>query len=142
MRRIGEVTALETLIAGKNWTYAPVVSVVRDDRWGRSYESYSENSALVAELGRQAVLGFQGEVGKTFMQPDRLMATAKHFIGDGGTEDGVDRANNLASEEDLIRIHSPGYVSTLEAGVLSVMASHNSWQGTACAGTNTCSPPF
>lgn len=134
VRRIGEVTALETLIAGKNWTYAPVVSVVRDDRWGRSYESYSENPALVAELGRQAVLGFQGEVGKTFMQPNRLMATAKHFIGDGGTEDGVDRANNLASEEDLIRIHSPGYVATLEAGVLSVMASHNSWQGTRLHG--------
>jgi beta-glucosidase len=134
VRRIGEVTALETLIAGKNWTYAPVVSVVRDDRWGRSYESYSENPALVAELGRQAVLGLQGEVGTTFMQPNRLMATAKHFIGDGGTEDGVDRADNLATEEDLIRIHSPGYVSTLEAGVLSVMASHNSWQGTRLHG--------
>ncbi|MEY4590239.1 MAG: hypothetical protein RL497_2315 [Pseudomonadota bacterium] len=134
VRRIGEVTALETLIGGKNWTYAPVVSVVRDDRWGRSYESYSENPTLVAELGRQAVLGLQGEPGTSFMQPNRLMATAKHFIGDGGTEDGVDRANNTASEEDLIRIHGPGYVSTIEAGVLSVMASHNSWQGTRLHG--------
>lgn len=134
VRKIAEVTALETLAAGKNWTYAPVVSVVRDDRWGRTYESYAESPDLVADLGRQAVLGLQGEVGSTFMQPNRLMATAKHFIGDGGTEDGVDRANNLSSEEDLIRIHSPGYVSTLEAGVLSVMASHNSWLGTRLHG--------
>ncbi len=135
VRKIGEATALETLASGKSWTFAPAVTVVRDDRWGRTYEGYSENPELVAALGKSAILGLQGSLTDgSFMGPKRLMATAKHFVGDGGTEDGVDRANNLDSEKDLVAIHAQSYVSAIEAGVLTIMASHNSWQGTRLHG--------
>ncbi len=130
VRKISEITAIETIILGKDWTFAPEISVVRNDRWGRTYEGYSENPELVAELGYHSILGFQGSIADgTFMDGSRLIATAKHYVGDGGTVDGVDRADNIASEEELIRIHSPGYFRAIEAGVLTIMISHSSWQG-------------
>ena len=68
------------------------------------------------------------------MDGQRLIATAKHYVGDGGTVDGVDRADNLSTEQELIDIHAPGYFTAIEAGVLSIMASHSSWQGTRMHG--------
>jgi beta-glucosidase len=135
VEEIARVTAVETMVLGKDWTFAPEISVTRNDRWGRTYEGYSEEPGLVAELGKAAVEGFQGRAGTdSFMNGQRLLATAKHYIGDGGTENGVDRANTLASEPDLIRLHAPGYFAAIEAGVLSIMASHSSWQGTRMHG--------
>ncbi|HEY7773985.1 MAG TPA: glycoside hydrolase family 3 N-terminal domain-containing protein [Marinagarivorans sp.] len=135
VRKIGEVTAIETMVLGKDWTFAPEISVTRNDRWGRTYEGYSEDATLVAELGKAAVEGFQGSISDgTFMDGTRLLATAKHYVGDGGTVDGVDRADNLSTEQELIDIHSPGYFTAIEAGVLSIMASHSSWQGTRMHG--------
>lgn len=135
VRKIGEVTAIETMVLGKDWTFAPEISVTRNDRWGRTYEGYSEDATLVATLGQAAIEGLQGSVSEgTFMDGRRLLATAKHYVGDGGTVDGVDRADNLSTEQELIDIHAPGYFTAIESGVLSIMASHSSWQGTRMHG--------
>lgn len=126
---IGKATATEVAATGINWIFAPTVAVARDDHWGRSYESYSEDPTLVKNLGAALVKGIQGTVGSNFMQSGRLIATAKHYLGDGGTEKGKDQGNNIASEADLVRLHAQGYITSLEAGVQTVMASFNSWHG-------------
>ncbi|KKL02149.1 glycoside hydrolase family 3 protein [Rheinheimera mesophila] len=126
---IGKATAIEVAATGINWIFAPTVAVARDDRWGRSYESYSEDPVIVKELGAALVKGIQGNLGSDFMQSGRLIATAKHYLGDGGTENGKDQGNNLDNEADLVRLHAQGYISSLDAGVQTVMASFNSWHG-------------
>jgi len=105
------------------------LAVARDARWGRTYEAYSEDPALVKAYSGQAVLGLQGTAGDDFMAADRVIATAKHFVGDGATRDGVDRGDADISEQALRDIHTLGYFSAIEAGVQTVMASFNSWQG-------------
>jgi beta-glucosidase len=135
VRRIGEITAVQVRASGMDWTFSPSLSVVRNDRWGRTYEGFSEDPKLVSELGRQAILGYQGDLSKTGrMDPSHIMATAKHYLADGGTVDGIDRGNNFSSEEELIRLHAYPYFAAVEAGVLSVMASHSSWHGTRMHG--------
>ena len=130
IERIGEITALEVAATGIDWTFAPTLAVARDDRWGRTYESYSEDPEIVREYAGRMVTGLQGAVGTPeFLDASHVLATAKHYVGDGGTEGGVDQGDNLASEEELIRIHAPGYFPALEAGVQTVMASFNSWRG-------------
>lgn len=122
IRRIGAATAEEVAATGIDWTFAPTLAVVRDDRWGRTYEGYSEDPEIVFNFAGAMVDGLQGE----FTQSN-VVATAKHYIGDGGTELGADQGNNSASEADMINIHGQGYYSALEAGVQTVMASFNSW---------------
>jgi beta-glucosidase len=140
VRQVSAATALETRVLGKDWTFAPEVSVTRDDRWGRTYEGYGEDAQWVAKLGQASIEGLQGQLGSQgqanahFMNGKQVMATAKHYIGDGGTENGVDRANNSASEKDLIATHAPGYFTAVQSGVLSIMASHSSWQNTRMHG--------
>ncbi len=130
IRQIGEITAREIRVTGQDWTFAPTLAVVRDDRWGRTYESYSEDPAIVASYATAMMEGLQGEIGDAdFLQGEHVLATAKHFIGDGGTHRGVDQGDNRASEADLARIHGGGYPPAIEAGALSVMASFNSWHG-------------
>ena len=130
IERIGEITAIEVAVTGIDWTFAPTVAVVRDDRWGRTYEGYSEDPEIVRTFAERMVRGLQGTPGEPgFLDTRRVIATAKHFIGDGGTEDGVDRGDNLASEQQLLDIHGPGYVAALNAGAQTIMASYNSWQG-------------
>jgi beta-glucosidase len=119
MERIGVVTAREVAATGIDWTFAPVVAVVRDDRWGRTYESYSEDPEIVRAYAGRIVRGLQNA---------GVIATAKHFIGDGGTG-GVDRGDNTSSEEQLLSLHAQGYLSAIQASVQTVMASYNSWQG-------------
>lgn len=128
VRRIGQATAREVAVTGLDWTFAPTVAVSRDQRWGRAYESYSEDPALVAGFAREAVAGLQGDnaSGGPF-GPASVVATAKHFIGDGGTELGRDRGNTVIDETGLRAVHGPGYVAALGAGVQTVMASYNSW---------------
>ena len=129
VEKISNAVAIEVSSSGLDLTFAPAVSVPRDDRWGRTYEGFSEDPQLVALLGKHSVIGLQGELGNDFLIEKKVLATAKHFIGDGGTLDGVDKGNTILSEEDLIEIHAKGYMSTIEAGVQFVMASFNSWNG-------------
>ena len=130
MERIGAATAREVAATGLDWTFAPTVAVVRDDRWGRTYESYSEDPDIVRAYADRVVRGLQGTRGsREFLDPSHVLATAKHFIGDGGTADGVDRGDTVVSEADLLRIHGQGYLAAIAAGVQTVMASYNSWNG-------------
>ncbi|MER2490841.1 glycoside hydrolase family 3 protein [Catenovulum sediminis] len=129
MQKIGDATAKEVAVTGIEWSFAPTVAVVRDDRWGRTYESYSEDPEVVASYAGEVVKGIQGEIGVDFLKGYRRIATAKHFVGDGGTLNGIDRGDTIASEDDLRDIHAAGYFTAIEAGVQSVMASFNSWKG-------------
>jgi beta-glucosidase len=124
IQRIGEATALEVAAT------APTVAVVRDDRWGRTYEGFSEDPEIVRQYAGRMITGLQGSAGSPdFLSPSHVVATAKHFIGDGGTDQGVDQGDNLSTEQQLLDIHAQGYLSAFEAGVQTVMASFNSWRG-------------
>ncbi|SDK62343.1 glycoside hydrolase family 3 protein [Microbulbifer yueqingensis] len=130
IRRIGEATAREVAVTGVDWTFAPTVAVVRDDRWGRTYESYSEDPAVVKAYAEAMVKGLQGEKNDDdFLRGENLVATAKHWIGDGGTMRGIDRGDNQVPEKELAEVHAAGYFGALPAGVQTVMASFNSWNG-------------
>ena len=130
MHEIGTVTAKEILVTGLDWTFAPTIAVVRDDRWGRTYESYSEDPAIVEKYAGYLVEGIQGKLSdNTFLDEDHLIATAKHFIGDGGTIDGRDQGDNISTEEELRDIQGAGYPVAISRGVQAVMASFNSWHG-------------
>jgi beta-glucosidase len=130
LERIGAATAREVAATGLDWTFAPTVAVVRDDRWGRTYESYSEDPEIVRAYADRIVRGLQGAPdSREFLDSSHVLATAKHFIGDGGTADGVDRGDTAVSEADLLRIHAAGYVAAIAAGVQTVMVSYNSWNG-------------
>jgi beta-glucosidase len=128
IRRIGEVTAAEVRTTGMDWSFAPTIAVARDDRWGRTYESYSEDPKIVAQYAAAMVTGLEGS-GSTFLDKDHVISTAKHFLGDGSTDGGRDQGDSLASEADLIRLHAAGYAQAIDAGTQSIMASFNSWHG-------------
>jgi len=134
VRRIGRATAADVAATGIDWNFAPTLAVSTDLRWGRAYESFSSDPALVAELGRAAVLGLQGEPGDDWLGHTRVLATAKHFVGDGGTHHGVDQGDTRLSEAALARIHGLPYRPAIAAGVQTVMASFSSWNGTKMHG--------
>jgi beta-glucosidase len=119
--RIGVATAQEMAVVGFNWAFAPSLSVPQDLRWGRSYEGYSQDPALVRRYAGEMVRGLQAS--------GHVAATAKHFVGDGGTVDGIDEGDSAASEAELIGVHAQGFLAAIDAGVMSVMASFSSWQG-------------
>lgn len=129
MEEIAHITAKEVMATGIDWVFAPTVAVVRDDRWGRTYESYSEDPAIVREYAASVVRGLQGAADKDFLGDQRVISTVKHFVGDGGTVGGDDQGDNIASEQALFDIHAQGYVGGLTVGAQSVMASFNSWNG-------------
>lgn len=128
---IASATAKEVLATGIDWIFAPTVATAQDDRWGRTYESYAEAPDLVREYSEAIVKGLQGSPNglEAPFSKHKVIATVKHFVGDGGTIDGDDQGNNVASEQDLIDIHAQGYVGGLNAGAQTVMASFNSWHG-------------
>lgn len=130
MGRIGKITAIEVRATGVDWTFAPTLAVAQDDRWGRAYESYSENPELVASYADAMVYGLQGQPGtEDFLKGDNLMATAKHFIGDGGTHLGIDKGDTQGDLSELLKIHGAGYLTALDADVQAVMASFSSING-------------
>ena len=130
LHRIGEITALETRATGMEWTFAPTVAVPQDDRWGRSYEGYSESPQVVASFAGAMVEGLQGKVGtRQFLDGRHVVSSVKHFLGDGGTTDGKDQGDTKLSEAELARIHGAGYPPGLAAGAQAVMASFNSVNG-------------
>ena len=130
IERIMEVTAVELIVSGHDWTFAPTLAVPRDDRWGRTYEGFSEDPAIVADYGDRIVWGLQGRPGTDgFFDDGSVISSAKHFVGDGGTTNGVDQGDTAISEAELRDIHAAGYFPVIEAGAGSVMASFNSWNG-------------
>jgi beta-glucosidase len=124
VQKAARVTARETAGTGARWTFAPCIAVARDERWGRTYESFGESPELAELLGPAAVRGFQEADDAS-----AVLATAKHFLGDGGTAGGKDQGDTRVSEEELRRIHLPGYAACIKAGVGSVMVSYSSWNG-------------
>jgi beta-glucosidase len=128
IRRIGAATAEEVRVLGMDWSFAPTLAVVQDDRWGRTYESYSEEPGVVADYATAMVEGLQG-TGAAFLNRDHVISTAKHFLGDGGTDGGRDQGDNLASEAVLRDVHGAGYPAAIRGGVQAVMASFSSWHG-------------
>lgn len=135
IERIGAAVAKQVVATGIDWTFAPTLAVVRDDRWGRTYEGFSEDPAIVASYGGRYTTGLQG----SFAASNRptVVATAKHFMGDGGTDQGKDQGETKASLADMMNIHGAGYYTSLAAGAQTVMASFNSWtfSGNAPDGT-------
>lgn len=134
LQKIGEITAMETAATGVDWTFAPCVAVARDERWGRTYESFGETPELQELLVGQYIKGLQGP--KNEMGGRYIAATAKHYLGDGGTvwrtgDAGfaIDRGDVRVSEKELRTLHLPGYIEAIKAGVASVMVSFSSYQG-------------
>lgn len=128
--RIGAATAAEVAGSGIEWTFAPTLAVPQDLRWGRSYEGYAADPALVARYARAMTLGLQGKlVAGRAIGADKVAATAKHFLADGGTADGKDQGDARISESTLISVHAQGYPAAIDAGALTVMASFSSWNG-------------
>lgn len=129
IKEVAKATAQEVMATGIDWIFAPTVATVQDDRWGRTYESYSEDPSLVREYSHAFVEGLQGDPASGYFNDDNVISTVKHFVGDGGTENGDDQGNNLSTEQHLFERHAQGYVGGLSAGAQSVMASFNSWKG-------------
>jgi beta-glucosidase len=123
---VGAATGRAVRATGIAWVFGPTVAVVRDDRWGRTYEGFSEDPRLVQDYAGVYVKGLQG----AFKDDANVIASIKHFIGDGGTENGVNTSVTRASEREMMNIHAPGYFSGLEAGAQTVMVSFNSWYDT------------
>ncbi|MDR0842114.1 MAG: beta-glucosidase, partial [Acidobacteriota bacterium] len=147
VEKIGRITAEEVRATGIQWTFAPCVTVPQDIRWGRSYEGFSEDPALVRRLGEAAVRGLQGDLTGRL----DILACAKHFVGDGGTTASLegrwpgapsgtgntwlDQGDTQLDEAALRRIHLPGYINAINAGVGSIMPSYSSWNGVKCSGS-------
>lgn len=132
VQQADQVTRDEVLGTGIDWVFAPCVCVPRDDRWGRTYEGYSEDPTLASSLGVASIKGFQG----TGLSPTTVMATAKHYSADGGTTFGtgdsgylIDQGDAQISEAELRAIHLPPYQSAVQNSVGSVMISYSSWNG-------------
>jgi len=124
VERIGSAVADEAAGVGADFPFAPVLAVARDERWGRTYESFGEDPELVSAMGVAYINGFQKRSG-----PLTVLANAKHYLGDGGTKDGVNNADTSGDETALRAMHLKPYQDALSAGVGSVMASYSSWQG-------------
>ena len=122
---IARITAVEVAATGIDWTFGPCVAVARDERWGRTYESFGETP----EIPSMMAVMVEGYQGSDLGDRDTILATAKHYVGDGGTAGGVDQGNTEVSEADLRAIHLPPYEAAVQFGVGSIMPSFSSWNG-------------
>ncbi|KAL0445157.1 UNVERIFIED_CONTAM: Beta-glucosidase BoGH3B [Sesamum latifolium] len=135
VKRIGATTAIETRATGIPFAFAPCIAVCRDPRWGRCYESYSEDHKVVEQM-TDIILGLQGEIPPNSRKgvpyvggKEKVVACAKHFVGDGGTVKGMDENNTVTDWHGLLSIHMPGYYHSIIKGVSTVMVSYSSWNG-------------
>jgi len=128
IRQAEHVTAQEVAGTGIRWAFAPCIAVAQDERWGRTYESYGSSTELVSQLGAAAVLGLQGD--QLSSESTSVLACAKHFLGDGGTQNGHDQGNDVCDEATLLKLYLPPYAAAVKAGVGSIMVSYSSWNGT------------
>jgi beta-glucosidase len=131
MKRAARITAIESAAVGSYWVFAPCVAVSRDERWGRTYESFGEEPGIVGKMGAAEVEGLQGE---KLSDPASVLACPKHFLGDGGTAIGtgvslLDQGDMRVDENELRAIHLAPYIPALKEGALSIMASFSSWNG-------------
>jgi beta-glucosidase len=132
---IARVTAEQVRTTGIEWTFAPTVTVPQDDRWGRAYEGYSEDPKLVASFAGEFVKGLQGDPSSPdFLKGKYVISSTKHFLADGGTENGRDQGDAKIPETELRDIHNAGYVPAIEAGVQTIMISFSSWNGEKLTG--------
>jgi beta-glucosidase len=122
---VARATAVEVAATGIDWTFSPCLTVPQDERWGRTYEGFGETPAIVQSLGAAEVRGYQGRT----IGPTSILATAKHFVADGGTEAGVDQGNAVISDRTLRTIHLPAYRAAIAAGVASIMPSYSMVNG-------------
>ena len=132
VQKIAAATAAEVKATGLDWTFAPCVAVAQDERWGRTYESFSEDSDIVTELGVASTIGYQGRT----LNKNSVLACAKHFVGDGNTVFGtgtnwykIDRGDVVLEEQELRSKYIKPFKESIEAGVGSIMISYNSWKG-------------
>ena len=125
--KMGAAVAKAVRATGINWVFAPTLAVVQDDRWGRTYESFSEDPSLVRSYAGHYVRGLQGALGSE----NSVIATAKHFMGDGATDQGKDQGIALSTRAQMINVHGQGHYSALAAGAQTVMVSYNSWNDKA-----------
>lgn len=135
VKRIGAATALEVRATGIQYVFAPCIAVCRDPRWGRCYESYSEDPLIVKAM-TEIVSGLQGEIpansrkGVPYVAGNKnVAACAKHYVGDGGTTEGINENNTVINRHGLLSIHMAGYYSSIIKGVSTVMISYSSWNG-------------
>ncbi|XP_012070424.1 beta-glucosidase BoGH3B isoform X2 [Jatropha curcas] len=135
VKRIGAATALEVRATGIPYVFAPCIAVCRDPRWGRCYESYSEDPKVVQSM-TEIIPGLQGDIpsgspkGVPFVaDKTKVAACAKHYVGDGGTTNGINEDNTVTSRHGLLSIHMPGYYNSIIKGVSTVMVSYSSWNG-------------
>ena len=132
--QIGRATAEEAAASGIDWSFGPTLAVPRDERWGRAYEGYAEDPAIVAAYAGKMVQGLQGPPSQWPSLPaGRIAASAKHFLGDGQTEGGKDQGDDNISERALIRLNARPYAVAIDAGVMTIMSSFSSWQGVKMA---------
>lgn len=136
MRDIGTATAREVAVTGIDWVFAPTLAIVQDIRWGRTYEGYSSDPEIVANLSKELMLGLQGHPALgNFLSDEKVVATAKHFVGDGapvygsGRNNKIDQGDVPISEKKLANLHGRPYIDALGVGVQTVMASFSSWNG-------------
>ena len=125
VEEVARAVAEESAGVGADFPFAPVVAVARDERWGRTYEAFGETVELASFMGTAYINGFQKRSG-----PLTILANAKHYLGDGGTANGVNNANTSGDETALRALHLAPYQAAVKAGVGSIMASYSSWQGT------------
>jgi beta-glucosidase len=125
VEKAAAITAIEARATGFNWVFSPCVAIPYNEKWGRVYEAFSESTELTTALTTASVRGHQGLPG----QPVSLIATAKHFIGDGATDFGVEGGNTTLSQAEVMERLLPPYRAAVEAGVGSIMASFNSLNG-------------
>jgi beta-glucosidase len=133
VEQAAHITALEVAGTGIRWAFAPCIAVAQDERWGRTYESFGDSTELVSELGVASVRGLQGNQ----LSPGSasVLACAKHFIGDGGTQNGTDQGNTVCDEATLRKLYLPPYIAAIKAGVGSIMVSYSSWNGKKMSGS-------
>ena len=125
VKKAASITALEAQATGFNWVFSPCVAIPYNEKWGRMYEAFSESTKLTTELTSASIKGHQGEL----LDKNTVMATAKHFIGDGATDFGEEGGNTSLSKEDILTHLLPPYKAAIEEGVGSIMASFNTLKG-------------
>jgi beta-glucosidase len=125
MRKIGLATAWEVFVTGVDWNFSPTMAIARNENWGRTYESFSEDTSLVTALSSAYLNGLQSEL----IPGHKIIGTAKHWLGDGGTTNGIDQGNTELPFAELMAQHVPPYVSAIQSGVQTVMVSFNSISG-------------